>query len=269
MKRSGLIKIYCVLTLSYILMDMIFTRNVMKIMSGISGTNEKKLIDNYQLVYTKVLLLLDVFYYASFCLEKRIDSMIQLKIVKTVNIAAWFIIACESGFTADFFFLFSIQVLSLVIIKYYSDIECEYIYLQYNHKISADLNTINMHIVSEVIKAIKSATTFFVLIHIFEDFTNGTWNHYSILVYLKAMTFIIDRALQRRNLNAYVFNITSVLMFSIPNIYGIYYVYTLFRDGSIVYNEMLAFLELTTLIMNLLMLYYLYLYRTRRINYND
>lgn len=263
MKGSLLIKIYCTLTLISIFIEMILTRNILKRLSNIEDENVKKIFCKYQLVYTKVLLLLDTFYYASFYLEKKISSIIQLQIVKIINITVWFVIALDSGFDTYFVIFFAIQAFALLTARYSSSTECGHIYTQYNHKISTDLNIINMHIVSEIIRALKSAIALFLLILIYEDFLSGTWNHYRILTYLKAMTFVIDRALQQRDLDVYIFNILSVVLFGSLNIYGLYYTYTLFRDEILPYNEIFVFLELVTLIKILLILYYMYLNRKK------
>lgn len=269
MKRSVLIMTYCALTFSSLILEMILTGNILKKLSYFPINTHQTLTFKYQLVYTKVLLLLDTFYYTAFYLEKKINSIIQLRIVKIINITVWFIIAYNIGFSYDFICCFVIQALSLIVIGYSADTEIGYIYTQYNHRISTDVNIINMNIVLEVILGLKSAIALFLFVLIFADFASGRWSYYRILSYLKMMAFLIDRALQRRNLSVYVFNITSVVMFGILNIYGLYYTYTLFRDSIVLENEISVFLELLSFIMILLIVYYLYLYRNRKVIYRN
>lgn len=264
MRRSVLIMMYCILTLSSVIIEMILTRNIMAIIKIRSIQKHEKLTYKYHLIFTKLILLLDTFYYASFYLQRRINAIIQLRVVKFIVIAIWLIIACRLGFSAEFIISFVIQGFSLIVIHYASDTEYGSIYKKYNHRVSTDLNIINMYIVSEVIMALKSAIALFTIVLIMADFTSGRWNNYRILAYLKTLAFLIDRALQRSKLSFYAINTSSVIIFGLLNLYGIYYSITLFIAKEALNNEISIFIEILTLIMILLNLYYIYLYKKRK-----
>jgi hypothetical protein len=258
-KRSVLIIIYSKLTLINIILEMIHTRKILNIISNIDIHYHEVLNFKYQLVVTKILLLLNTYYYVSFYLERQIDAIVHLKVVMIITSTIWLIMAFRLGFSIEVVWLFIIQALSLIIIGYSSDKEYGSIYTRYNHIVSTDLRIINMFIVSEAIRAVKSAIALFLIVLILADITNRRWNHYRILSYFKIIFFVTDRALQKQNLSVFVFNMTSVIIFGSLNILGIIYVYTLFKADIILTNEVPVFIETLSLIMNILVIYCLYL----------
>lgn len=264
--RSALIMTYSTCTLINLILEMYNTKRILGFISEIDINNHKVLTFEYQLIYTKILLLLDTYYYASLYLQRRINSIVQLRIVKLITISIHFIIACRLGFTFEIICSFVVQGISFIIISYSSDNEYGSIYTRYNHKISTDIYIINMYIVSEIIKALKNAITIFLLVLIFADITSGRWNNYRILSYFKVTIFVLDRALQKQKLSSWHLNLYSLVMFGTLNLYGLYYVYTLFDDNIVLENEISVFLEIISLFMNVLIIYLLYMYKKRNLS---
>lgn len=260
MKRTVLIMIYFKLSLINTVLEVIHTKRILNIISNININYHEVLNLEYQLLYTKILLLLDTFYYISFYLKRRINAIVQLKVVKLIASTIWLIMAIRLGFNITILWFFIIQSLSLIIIKYSSDTEHSSIYTRYNHIVSTDVNIINMYIVSEVIQALKSVIALFLLVLIFADIANCRWNNYRILSYLKIISFVVDRALKKQNLSIYVFNIASLIIFGSLNFIGIIYVYTLIKTGIVLDNEIAVFIESLSLILNILIIYSFLLY---------
>lgn len=264
MRRSVLIKIYALLTLAIIIVEIIFTKNLLYRIETSNIDYKEKLTYKYQLIFTKVLLILDTFYYASFYIQRRINAIIQVRIVKLLYVSILLIMACRLHFSADSIILFILQGFSMIITGFSLETEYSSIYTRYNHSISTDLNIINMYIVSESIVALKSAIALFISILIMADFNSGRRNKYRYLSYFKISAFLVDRALQRNTLSFYAFNLATVIMFGILNVYGMYYVVLLFVHKKALDNEISVFIEILSLIMILLILYYMYLNKAKK-----
>ncbi|KAK6090183.1 hypothetical protein P3W45_000909 [Vairimorpha bombi] len=259
MRKSVLIGMYSFFILYSIILEIINTKNILDLIVKLGINKKEELTFKYHLIYTKILIILDTFYYYSFYIRKRINEVVQLIVIKLLYIVILLGIALRLEFSASFIISFILQGLSGIFVWYSFQTENSSIYAKYNHNISSDLNIINLYIVKELIFSLKLTTSMFLYLLIIADLASGIRNMYRILSPLKIAAFLVDVALQKNKLSFYALNLTSVIMFGILNAYGIYYVIMLFVRKEALNNEISVFIEILSLITILLNLYYMYL----------
>jgi hypothetical protein len=103
--------------LNIIIIKIIMTRNMARTITTRIVPKEEYINNIYLMINSKILMILDVFYFTTLYFIKKISALIQPRIVKWISIAIWLIISYRFTFCPTVFIYISLKLISIIVLR--------------------------------------------------------------------------------------------------------------------------------------------------------
>lgn len=189
---------YWIFAIAGIITEINLTKELMALLTNLSPNKLLEAVCIYQMLYTKLLSLLEVSYVAKLFFSQDISTLVQIFIVKLISILIWLILGLQFSINFYFYFHVIIAFISLCLLFCISYFEYSSIYKNYNRRISYDPALISIHIFLQIVNAIQNATKFFLVMRIIVEIYIKYFDTYSIYTFFKFLTIFIVETYEKR-----------------------------------------------------------------------
>ena len=222
-------------------MEMILSLYVLKSFEKSPQTDIELATYRYQVLYTKLITLLEISYVSNFFFTKDINNVFQVLIVKLIDLIIWLLLAAQFGFNSIFIVYFALSFVAWMLIGYLARLEHSLIYTRYNKQVSLDPDVIFYFVLLQLVYAITNATKVFLGLRIISTLQTFSTDFYAIYSFVKLPVLLIVEAFRK-----YINNLKkTILAFCIVNTifscFSIYYiVYVVIYKEQ--YKQLLSFI---------------------------
>lgn len=258
MPRRKLI-LYAISIICLIILAGINTRHAIRKIDKSNYDDDVKYGFQYMLVFTKLILIMDVFYFSSFYFSKTINTIIQIKVIKIISMIIWIYIGTRLGFSAGIIAYLSCKLFSYILLYLFQKEESHIAYHLYNLRVSLDLRIIKAYVVSKIVEALKSTAAVCAILLLLWDYVIISSDKYVLLFYVKNVFLLVDRILYKWMEDEKKFyNISAGLMF-VLNALGISAITPLVVKYGFKRQPVFIFNETILLSVVILLFYYIHL----------
>ncbi|KAK6090016.1 hypothetical protein P3W45_001062 [Vairimorpha bombi] len=213
----------------------------------------------YMLIFGKLILIMDVYYFSSFYFKKTLNTVIQIKFIKILAMIIWILIGIRLGFSSGIIVYLCLKSVSYILLWLFKKEEAYIAYHMYNSKVSLDLQIIKTYLISEVIEAFKSTAVICAVLVIYFDLTIISASIYIILFYIKIVVLLVDKILYKRMTDRMKYYRISTIIMSLLCILGTICIVPLVVKNGVKKEPVFLFNEVLIMFIAILLLYYLYL----------
>jgi hypothetical protein len=240
-------QIYSFLLALLVIFDAWKTTTNLDIIDGLILSEDQLLGYRYLMLYTKVLHILECFYFSSLLVQMKISNIITIRLVKLICLLISITISCRLNFTSANIIYISLQAISIFFLHHIvADIN-DVIYHKYNKNISTDINILVRYILYELIEGCKVVAYFFLGLLMLIHITHAIKDEYIIYSIIKCCIFFVDRILSRGALEKMTYYMTSLVLIGGLSIFSLLYIVYLFATKNILNNMVYFFNEIVLL----------------------
>ena len=198
---------------------------------------------------TKILLIIDIYFFSNFYLENNLNAIFQNIFVKLTSISIWIILACRFRFTAAIIIYISFKIFSIIFLLRSLSLMEDLIYVRFNKKIGVDAKMIYKYLLIEMIVTLKYISLIF-------EYT-------TMLVSLSLEKGISQKPFYSKiNIisNRYIYKkakylLITTLFFSLAFIYGMIVIGDYFKQKTAQYNTVFVFNRIFNLLIIIVSIY--------------
>lgn len=214
---------------------------------------------HYMLMFGKLILIMDMYYFSSFFFSRTISTIIQIKVIKIIAFLIWIYEGVRLGFTPGIIVYLCLKVVSYIILWLFEKEESYIAYHMYNFKVSLDLQIIKAYLISEMIEALKSTAVICAVLLIYFDLAIISSDLYIIIYYIKIVVLLVDRILYKRMTDRLkYFQVSGIIMIMLC-ILGLVFTVPLIVKNGFKKEPVFIFNEVLIMSIVILLIYYLYL----------
>jgi hypothetical protein len=240
--------IYFVLIVLLVVFDIWTTATNFVILNRIIKDKEELIGYKFLMLYTKVLHIMECYYFSALLVQKKISSIIQTRIVKVMCIIMSLTISCKVGFTAPNIIYFVTKIFSFLFLHViFLDMVSEILQM-YNKVISTDLSILKRYILYESIIGCKTVAYVFLGLLIPAHTSSEPIDKYFYYMIVKWFIFSVDKALSMGKLEKITYLYSSLFLVGALTVVsamyvGYFYIENMvFRRLAYMFNELVLFL---------------------------
>ncbi|EQB61205.1 hypothetical protein NAPIS_ORF01186 [Vairimorpha apis BRL 01] len=173
---------------------------------------------------TKILLIIDIYFFSYFYLENNLNAIFQNIFVKLTSISIWIILACRFRFATTIIIYISFKIISIIFLLRSLSLMEGLIYVKFNKKIGVDAKMIFKYLLIEMIVTLKyislifEYTTMLVSLSLEKGISQKPFN------IVKLILLVIDIFIRKQNITT-----TKYLLITTPFFFSFYIWYDCYR----------------------------------------
>ena len=159
---NSIIALYSVLYVVNLVLEVFLTKQILEDFFKSNNSSSIPAYLIYEVLYPKLLQLLEVFFLTNFIFAKTKNSIYQIIVIKLIRISIWLFLAIRYYFGSEYICFAICSVSQFILLGFITEHAHSIIYRKYNHQISMDPDIITLHIINQIITALLNLS----LIHI-------------------------------------------------------------------------------------------------------
>lgn len=241
MNRWSIAVLYGALMSLIFIIDLLATQSISKYKITNRVNYDVYIGDINLLLNTKILLIIDVYFFSVFYLENNLNAIYQNILIKITSIGIWVILACRFRFAADIICFIAVKVISIFFLMRSASLMEDLIYIRFNKTIGVDAKMIYKYLLFEIIIALKYLAMIFECLTMFIALSLEHGIGQKPFSIVKLTVFVFDIFLRRQNMSHKRYLLITTPLFLLPFIYGMIVIGGWFIKDTVQNNMVFVF----------------------------
>lgn len=210
------------------------------------------------LLNTKILLIIDCYFFSKFYLENNLNVIYQNIIIKLISILIWIIVSCRFKFTSFVIAFISFKIFSIFFLIRSLNYMEDLIYFKFNKKIGVDAILIFKYLLLEMIITLKYLAMIFECLSMFVSLSLEYGIGQKPFNITKLIIHLLDIYIRKQNITSKRYLLLTTPFYFLSFVYGLIIIGKYFINNTIQYNMIFVFnrfFNLFILIISLILIF--------------